>query len=124
VSQRVYGLAAGKNKVKPYGYVNLLPPDIIYHLGCGGEIKFNDHSWHTPGYGIWSCERCDQKWTDDTLRKFSRQDLQDRFYLEHPVDPESYIIVEDTDGMVRFTRTVTYKEALQKGLKKIPDPTR
>lgn len=113
------GAGAESGAIRPTGYIHITPPDIIYHMNCGGQVVYN--GYNTPD---WTCEVCKRVWGDNKMQKFSVQDLRDRFYLLPKPDGNTYIIVEDTDGFKTFTRTVTWAEAIAKGLKKIPDPTR
>lgn len=128
MTTRFFGPRAGSSTqpgvIKPRNYHHCTPHDVIYHVGCGGEVIRTDIGHYDNVQLVWDCDRCKRRWQDSTMKKFTTQELVDRFYLLEKDDGPALIIVEDTDGVKRFTRTVTQYEANQRGLKKIPDPTR
>lgn len=121
---RRLGVGAGREAgmLKVNRYYDMLPPDEAYHIDCGGRLSYDNSG--PPAIYEWECCRCHQKWESKLLRKMSEAQLEERFYMFPKPDDNTYVIVEDTDGFKTFTRTVTWREAREKKLKRIPDPTR
>lgn len=112
----------GQGMPKPTSYYDCTPPDAIYHMGCGGQMVRHDRGGYYETLYIWECSKCDRKYNNEQMKRFKPSDLADRFFKQLPIDPNVYVVVEDTDGHKgRFTRTVTAKEAREKGLQRI-DP--
>lgn len=128
MTTRFYGPLAGSSSqpgvIKPRSYYNITPPDVAYHLGCGGIVERKDIGHYDAEDLVWDCDQCKRRWRDATMKNFDAKALQDRFYMLKKPDNSAVIIVEDTDGVKRFTRTVTQYEANQRGLKKVKDPTK
>lgn len=86
--------------------------DPLFHLQCDGEVirpqPFHPYGWNSSD---WTCKTCGRKWGDFWMRKFSLEQLADRFFTRPLPDPEAVTLVEKIDGKVRYTALVKGAEA-------------
>lgn len=84
--------------------------DRLFHNDCGGRVtQDDDYGYSTEAK--WECSGCPQKWSHQTMKRFSPQDIADRFHVRPVPESGSMTLVLKTEGTDAFHSLVPTHEA-------------